>query len=856
MKKMRKGFSLLLSMAMVLGMMPVQGYATDCLHEQLAYSAEGDCITESCKNESCGHKATATLTLDETVSLAYTGEAIQPLKVQYSDGWLGKKDTVIIYDHNIEVTPEQKPAEQIQPAAEEQTENDQQPENSEESQENTEEQKIPTGTLTIGGVSAAKTFQITKGQLTVSAVVTVSYGDEAPNVEVIYKNAQGEKVTAVLNGQPNVTTDYSKDMNAGDEGAFVVELNGASSEQYELTAENGKFTVGQREVTLVLDTAEIVYDGQAHTPKVTAGNLAGADEVGLEYKEVTQTMPGTYAIEITGLTGEEEVLKNYKLPEDTKVSFTIRKAPQDKPTEVKVVDGKITGVDTTMEYKAADAEESAYEEVEGTEITGLEPGAYHVRYAESDTAVASKAVEVTVIALEMAKAPAAADTNKLKVNVTAVSEEAPFTLSVKDGKTEVNQGESVTIVYTLKAEQSGSARFAVLVNGAVVLSEYGEYTISDIKEDINVTVAPLVAIKFNEETFLDVEKATTEWKDTKENTFEILSAPGATSVEHAIRDDHVELSQIKEWSEKKTALPDGKRVIYAKVTYDFGTYYASTYGVVVDTVVPEIKIGGVKAENSTLYHTTQIVTVTDNNNLDVVKLDNVVKSQSFELKGDKVVNRYKIEATDKAGNKIEVWVKMQTIESLKDPIKDLTTSTMKPDNKEDVKDVLTEVSTLTTSDADEKAKIDGIKTFCENLLQNVNYSITTKAANLKWEKSSGKDFVIETDAKGIELTNLLIDEKEITNTSATKNFSYDKSTGKLTIKSTFLQKTAQTVGKHEIQLVFKDGETSGADQFEIQKAGTNPKTGDNTILFWMTASLVSVAGLAAILSGKKKHYQA
>ncbi len=50
-------------------------------------------------------------------------------------------------------------------------------------------------------------------------------------------------------------------------------------------------------------------------------------------------------------------------------------------TYIDTNDGKITGVDETMEYRKEG--ETAYTAVTGTEITGLAPGKYYVRYAES-----------------------------------------------------------------------------------------------------------------------------------------------------------------------------------------------------------------------------------------------------------------------------------------------------------------------------------------------------------------------------------------------------------------------------------------------------------------------------------------
>ena len=59
-------------------------------------------------------------------------------------------------------------------------------------------------------------------------------------------------------------------------------------------------------------------------------------------------------------------------------------------------DGTITGVDAAMEYqKDGDA---AWTDIAGTTVTGLEPGDYSVRVKESDTALASDPVSVTIAA--------------------------------------------------------------------------------------------------------------------------------------------------------------------------------------------------------------------------------------------------------------------------------------------------------------------------------------------------------------------------------------------------------------------------------------------------------------------------
>ena len=80
----------------------------------------------------------------------------------------------------------------------------------------------------------------------------------------------------------------------------------------------------------------------------------------------------------------------------------ITKRSQSAPTGVAAVaetiryrnDGRLTGVTADMEYRAKDS--AAYTAVTGTEVAGLAPGAYFVRYKETATHFASGDVQLTV----------------------------------------------------------------------------------------------------------------------------------------------------------------------------------------------------------------------------------------------------------------------------------------------------------------------------------------------------------------------------------------------------------------------------------------------------------------------------
>ena len=203
-------------------------------------------------------------------------------------------------------------------------------ETDEEAQKKLEEEKkkqeklLPAGTLKIGDVSITKTFAIGKGKLTVTATATAVYGDEKPKYTLVCKNAEGNLVDGIITATEEMMTSlYTQGAAAGTPFDIVVNLEGVSSENYELIPQNGSFEVGKRKVELALDAPEYTYDGKPHTPKVVVENLVGEDNVEADYEEVSQTAAGTYEIPVKGLKGDDTVLKNYELPPEAKMTFVV-----------------------------------------------------------------------------------------------------------------------------------------------------------------------------------------------------------------------------------------------------------------------------------------------------------------------------------------------------------------------------------------------------------------------------------------------------------------------------------------------------------------------------------------------------
>ncbi|MGN0774778.1 MAG: hypothetical protein ACI4MP_13420 [Candidatus Ventricola sp.] len=129
-----------------------------------------------------------------------------------------------------------------------------------------------------------------------------------------------------------------------------------------------------------------------------------SDSFTVEYKQngaystTPPTQPGTYDVRITRPMDDTYLPFEKEIPG----GLVITKASQTAPTGVAAVaetiryknDGRLTGVTTAMEYRAEAA--SGYTAVTGTEVAGLAPGDYFVRFKETATHAASADAQLVV----------------------------------------------------------------------------------------------------------------------------------------------------------------------------------------------------------------------------------------------------------------------------------------------------------------------------------------------------------------------------------------------------------------------------------------------------------------------------
>ena len=140
-------------------------------------------------------------------------------------------------------------------------------------------------------------------------------------------------------------------------------------------------------------TGAYTYNGSEHTATVSGYNPATMDIAGN-----TATDAGDYTVRVTSKTGRWADGSTGAVTAAWSIGKATQEAPNGligvAPTAEGGSDGKITGVDATMEYRAES--ETIYTTCTGIEIENLPAGNYFVRYAEDHNHFASPDAEVTV----------------------------------------------------------------------------------------------------------------------------------------------------------------------------------------------------------------------------------------------------------------------------------------------------------------------------------------------------------------------------------------------------------------------------------------------------------------------------
>lgn len=334
--------------------------------------------------------------------------------------------------------------------------------------------------VTIDGVKAEGkvTLEVKPRAITVAAdASSKTYGEADP--VFTWAITSGELVEGESLQGIEIEREDSDNVRDGGYALQLTQPEGANP-NYNITFVDGVFTINQRVLTVKWGTTEFVYDGEEHCPEATLGNVIDKDDLGATVEGSQVEAGDSYQANLTALTGK--AAGNYALPtEGLTCDFSIKNAAQGAPVVQAAAetvsgkrDGKITGVDATMEWRAKGAAE--YQAVgEGTaELTGLAAGTYEVRYQAKTNYDASSATEVTVAA-----GP--------KLVVTLPSNQVGYALS--STATELDWHGTATLTMSIDSAYFAGKDYAVKVNGtSVKLSAKGAYELKDVEGDVNVTV--------------------------------------------------------------------------------------------------------------------------------------------------------------------------------------------------------------------------------------------------------------------------------------------------------------------------------------------------------------------------------
>lgn len=335
--------------------------------------------------------------------------------------------------------------------------------------------------VTIDGaaVNGKVTLEVKPRAITVTALdASKTYGENDP--KFTYDVTSGELVEGESLQGIEIERDDDDSVCDGGYALHLTQPEGANS-NYKITFKDGTFTIGKRELSVTWDTTtEFTYDGEKHCPQAKLHNVIEGDDVSA-YVDGAKVKAGTYTAKITELTGDDA--GNYKLPaEGLTCEFSIKKAPQGAPkvqaaaeTVSGKSDGKITGVDAKMEWRAKGSGE--YQGVPDgvTEIMDCAVGTYEVRYRADSDHDASSATEVTVNAGG-------------KLVVTLPAKQVGYTITANPD--ELDWHGSTTLTVSIESGYfTDNDSYAVKVNNAVVTPDArGEFTVQNAESDLVVTV--------------------------------------------------------------------------------------------------------------------------------------------------------------------------------------------------------------------------------------------------------------------------------------------------------------------------------------------------------------------------------
>ena len=255
-------------------------------------------------------------------------------------------------------------------------------------------------TKNFGGLTKALDFTIAKASVAIPTVPGKIYTGENLTADI----TDGEHYTVSENNGGTEVGRYDVKLKLRDDANYYWEGKekdvSVITVDFNISAADNKWTV---EPSITGWT----YGENANAP--VYGAKFG--DVKIEYKKASEP-DSAYTTAVPANAGDYNVRLSVAATDNfgalTKaLDFTIAKASQSAPASVAAVnetirgkkDGKITGTDSTMEYKADGATD--YTAVSENEILNLVPGTYLVRYKENDNYLAGEDKGIVIAAGEM-----------------------------------------------------------------------------------------------------------------------------------------------------------------------------------------------------------------------------------------------------------------------------------------------------------------------------------------------------------------------------------------------------------------------------------------------------------------------
>ena len=172
-------------------------------------------------------------------------------------------------------------------------------------------------TITPSGLTAGN-YEITfnAGKLTVGKAAlsitandeSITYGDDAPTYSVAYSGWKGSDSESVLSGELALACEYAAGNGVGE---YAITPSGVEADNYEITFNAGKLTVGKAALSVTANDESITYGDDAPTYSVAYSGWKGSDdesvlggELALACTYTVGSGVGEYAITPSGLTAD------------------------------------------------------------------------------------------------------------------------------------------------------------------------------------------------------------------------------------------------------------------------------------------------------------------------------------------------------------------------------------------------------------------------------------------------------------------------------------------------------------------------------------------------------------------------